>query len=196
MFKTVLATCAFAAMTVAAFAPALAAGPGGPAKALGNAPVIRFLEAKRPTMAPFAHMRFCAKNPGDCEAGSGPDVIGLGDSQRKQLDNVNLSVNRSIKPINDGGPDEWQIDVTAGDCEDFALTKRHRLIALGWSPKALRMAVARTRDGEGHAVLVVKTDRGDLVLDNRTNEIKDWRQAGLYWVKIQSGDAPTTWYSL
>ncbi|MNL79260.1 hypothetical protein D3C87_2058250 [compost metagenome] len=86
--------------------------------------------------------------------------------------------------------------MTAGDCEDFALTKRDKLIALGWPARALRVAVAKTSWGEGHAVLVVKTDRGDLVLDNRTNVIKDWRSAGLHWTMIQSAESPKVWHAL
>ncbi len=88
------------------------------------------------------------------------------------------------------------MNVTAGDCEDFALTKRDHLIAMGWSPKALRIAVTKTPYGEGHAVLVVKTDQGDLVLDNRSNAIKGWKDTDLRWLMIQSGDNPRVWYEL
>ncbi|MNL69638.1 hypothetical protein D3C87_1945270 [compost metagenome] len=58
------------------------------------------------------------------------------------------------------------------------------------------MAVARTRSGEGHAVLVVKTSKGDLVLDNRSSAIKPWRSTDLRWVKIQSGDNPKRWFAM
>ena len=104
----------------------------------------------------------------------------------------------SIRPVNDR-PDQgdvWQVNVKSGDCEDFALTKRDHLIAMGWSPRALRIAVTKTPYGEGHAVLVVKTDQGDLVLDNRTNAIKGWKDTDLRWLMIQSGDNPRVWYEL
>ena len=102
-------------------------------------------------------------------------------------------------PVEDASTDAgdvWQVGVAAGDCEEFALTKRRNLIALGWPSRALRIAVARTGSGEGHAVLVVKSSRGDLVLDNRTDEIKPWTQTDLRWVKIQSGDNPRLWYTM
>ncbi|MNL88581.1 hypothetical protein D3C87_2183760 [compost metagenome] len=67
---------------------------------------------------------------------------------------------------------------------------------MGWSAKALRIAVTKTPAGKGHAVLVVKTDRGDLVLDNRMNEIKSWTDTDLRWLMIQSGDDPRIWYEL
>jgi predicted transglutaminase-like cysteine proteinase len=80
-----------------------------------------------------------------------------------------------IRPAGEAGDrDRWEADVAAGDCEDYALTKRRKLIALGWSARALRIAVARTASVEGHAVLVVATSQGDLVLDNCTMAVRGW----------------------
>jgi predicted transglutaminase-like cysteine proteinase len=117
-----------------------------------------------------------------------------------QLKNVNSTVNRTMIGRNDSSSelngDVWKVNVRSGDCEDFALTKRSRLIAMGWSSRALRIATAYTPSGEGHAVLVVRTDRGDLVLDNRKSSIKNWRDTDLRWDKIQSGTDPYVWYRL
>jgi predicted transglutaminase-like cysteine proteinase len=66
-----------------------------------------------------------------------------------------------------------------GDCEDYAITKRHQLIELGWSTAELRLAVTRTASGEGHLVLVARTAGGDVVLDNRTDAIRRWNRSGL-----------------
>lgn len=199
MFKTAIlaATIAVAAMT--GIQSAHAAGASGYARGLMNTPTISYIVAKRPTLAPFAHVRFCAQNPKECTRRGGASVVALSSHKRNQLTRVNASVNGSIRGINDSNSaagDIWQVGSKSGDCEDFALTKRQRLIGMGWSPRALRIAVARTGSGEGHAVLVVKTDQGDLVLDNRTNRIKNWRSTGLTWVKIQSGDNPRLWYNM
>ncbi len=179
---------------------AFAAGPAGMARGLQKAPAYSYISEKRRAMAPFAHIMFCAKNPNECEVRNGASTIILTALADKQLHSVNNIVNRSIIPVNDASDspadDIWQVNVSSGDCEDFALTKRDHLIAMGWSPKALRIAITKTAEGEGHAVLVVRTDRGDLVLDNRTNTIKPWRNAGLRWLKIQSGDNPREWFEL
>jgi predicted transglutaminase-like cysteine proteinase len=145
-------------------------------------------------------VKFCVRNPDECKAGNGAPEVVLSAFARRELQSVNSAVNRSITPRNDvadqTGDDNWQVNVKSGDCEDFALTKRDHLIAMGWSPNALRIAVTSTPSGEGHAVLVVKTDGGDLVLDNRTNAIKNWRDTDLRWIMIQSGENPRIWYDL
>lgn len=113
---------------------------------------------------------------------------------RSQLESVNRSVNRSIRPKNDRGKDVWAINVSAGDCEDYALTKRARLIRMGFPAGALRMAVARTSSGEGHAVLVVRSSDGDLVLDNRHSTIRRWGQTDLRMVSVATAN-PLRWSS-
>ncbi len=173
-------------------------GPAGAARGLKTAPVFSYISEKRRTAAPFAHVMFCARNPDECTVRGDVSEVSLSPLAEKQLGDVNASVNRSIRPT-DERPDQgdvWQVNVKAGDCEDFALTKRDHLIAMGWSTKALRIAVTKTPAGKGHAVLVVKTDRGDLVLDNRTNAIKGWKDTDLRWLMIQSGDNPRIWYEL
>jgi predicted transglutaminase-like cysteine proteinase len=175
---------------------ARADGPAGAARGLKTAPVFSYISEKRRTAAPFAHVMFCARNPDECTVRGEVSEVPLSPLAEKQLGDINASVNRSIRPTDERQGDVWQVNVKAGDCEDFALTKRDHLIAMGWSSKALRIAVTKTPAGKGHAVLVVKTDRGDLVLDNRTNAIKGWKDTDLRWLMIQSGDDPKIWYEL
>lgn len=197
MLRKVILAAASALPLLFGVQTAEAAGPAGFARGLQSNTGIRYIVARQATLAPFAFVRFCKDNPADCARGSGAPVVALDAAREGELRRVNLSVNRAIRAAGDGtGRDLWQADVASGDCEDFALTKRRKLIALGWSPRALRLAVVRTGAGEGHAVLVVKTSRGDLVLDNRTGAIKPWRQTDLSWVKIQSGDNPRLWHAL
>lgn len=200
MLKTLLAT-AVMAVTAFTFAnPSAAAGPGGFARNLRDMPPVSFIAAAKPTLAPFAHVKFCMQNPAECRKSGGSAVIALTSYREGQLKRINAGVNRSVRAVNDSsaidGGDVWRASGGSGDCEDFALIKRKRLIAMGWSPRALRIAVVRTGQGEGHAVLVVKTSRGDLVLDNRTSAIRNWKNTDLRWIKIQSQDNPRIWLAI
>jgi predicted transglutaminase-like cysteine proteinase len=199
MFKSAL----LAAVTVTVFVvgqPVFAEGPGRLARSFSGSTTMSFINAKTRTTAPFAHVRFCMDYPDQCQKGDGPAEMPLTPEREQELSQVNGQVNRAIRPVNDDAADNagdvWSIDVGAGDCEDFALTKREHLLKLGWSPRTLRIAMARTGSGIGHAVLVVKTDQGDLVLDNRTNRIKGWHFTDLQILKIQSGDNPRQWLTL
>ena len=113
------------------------------------------------------------------------------------LESVNREVNEGTQYKTDlalyGTPEFWTIADGAGDCEDYALAKRKKLIELGWLASELKLAVVKTEYGDGHAVLTVDTSKGTFVLDNRYKHIMSWkslpyewisRQAGKSWVKI------------
>jgi predicted transglutaminase-like cysteine proteinase len=145
-------------------------------------------------LAPFAFIRYCVESPADCRPG-GERTLAWSKDNRLLVATINRQVNARIRPVNDSG-DVWSADVAAGDCEDFALTKRRALIAAGLPASALRMAVAKTASGEGQAVLLVKTDKGDFVLDNRTDRLWSWRQTDLKFIKIASAEDPRLWKHL
>ncbi|MBX4859246.1 hypothetical protein G9X64_34970 [Rhizobium sophorae] len=195
-FVTLLAL----ALTAGNASSAFAAGPAGFARGLTGNSAVSYISEKGKIIPPFAQVLFCAQNPAECRDNNGLAVVALTDEQMRQLKNVNSTVNRTMIGRNDSrnelNGDVWKVNVRSGDCEDFALTKRSRLIAMGWSSRALRIATAYTPAGEGHAVLVVRTDMGDLVLDNRKSSIKNWRDTDLRWDKIQSGTDPYVWYRL
>lgn len=195
--KDFIKTLIIASALCTLMAHSASAGPvSGLARPL-RAPQSQFIDASRYTVAPFAFVRFCRDNRRDCEASEGEPVASLDGARWGELARINATVNLEMRPQNDvGSSDTWSADVRAGDCEDYALTKRRRLIAAGWPSRSLRMAVARTGTGEGHAVLVVKTSQGDLVLDNRHNSIQSWNRTDLTWEKIQSGDNPRLWFDL
>lgn len=182
-----------AGMLAAMFVPAAyAVGPTGLATQAPIRP--QMIVPQQATLAPYAFVKFCLQNKADCQETHDASEITLSRDGMRQLRKLNFDVNREITPQNDpDGDDEWQADVTAGDCEDFALTKRRHLIEQGWSPNALRLAIAYTPSDSGHAVLVVSTDKGDLVLDNRTNAVLDWRDTDLRWMMIQSDKNPLYW---
>ncbi|MEJ1157531.1 transglutaminase-like cysteine peptidase [Prosthecomicrobium sp. N25] len=157
-----------------------------------------FISERGPVLAPMGHVAFCLKIPTECrkpDGTSGP--VDLTADRRAELVAVNEAVNRTIAPRHDrSGPgviDQWTLAPRAGDCEDYAITKRSRLIERGWPASALRLAIGRTSAGEGHAVLVIRTASGDLVLDNRTDAILPWYATDIRWVSMQSSEDPRFW---
>jgi len=173
----------------------LAAGAAGAAKELGTS--VERLKETGFTLAPFASVKFCLANQEQCKDTGGEEMVTLTEDRRQELLSVNTGINRAIKPLSDrANTDTWDVDVNAGDCEDYALTKRKHLLALGWSSRALRITIAKTPSGEGHPVLVVKTTAGDLVLDNRTASIREWSRTDLRWIMMQSGQNPKLWVNL
>lgn len=143
--------------------------------------------------APLGFQIFCLTNKSHCRGG-GRSSVAFSDALLKKLNSVNRSVNRSIRPRRDRG-DVWSINVKSGDCEDYVLTKRSRLISAGVSASALRIAYVKTRSGISHAVLIIRTNKGDFVLDNLNNRIKEWNKTGLKFIAM-SGSNPRHWSSV
>lgn len=181
------ATLPFLVISEAAFA----AGPAQSARghALSS---YKTLPVGSYALAPFAFMRFCVDNPDDCQGGQKPVRISWNGASRTMVAKVNARVNRTMIPRNDVA-ESWNADALAGDCEDYALTKRRALIRLGVPASALRIATARTANRVGHAVLVVNTTAGDMVLDNRTNSIRLWKNTDLDFLRIASAEDPRIW---
>ena len=185
-----------ASLVSAAALPAHAIGIGGRDDGTPVQDARRSVK-EMPTLAPFAHILFCKKNPEDCRPdGSGRTVAPADAATMKRLREVNTAVNASIRATPDArGPlgDVWSLSPVKGDCDDYAVTKRHRLIAMGLPVGSLRLVVAMTQGGEGHAVLLAKTEQGDIVLDNRSSRLRSWRESGLTLLKIQSAEDPRRW---
>ena len=159
------------------------------------------IEQGAPTLAPFQHVRFCLHYPSECSSDPfGEERIGLNAERTELLDRVNRTVNAEIAPITKSyGSDlqsGWRIAPAYGDCNDYAVTKRHDLAQNGLSTRALRLAVVKTPEGVGHLVLVVATTKGDVVLDNLNQTILPWQQTRYQWLKIQSGNDPRFWYAI
>ena len=161
------------------------------------------LPAGRQVMPPVGYIAFCLREPSDCTGGSDrPAPIRLSSERWRELNEVNDYVNHAIPERDDfslyGKREYWAYADAkrGGDCEDLALLKQRLLTGRGWPLAALSIAVVRQWNGEGHAVLLVTTDRGDLVLDNLTWKILPWRQAPYEWVMRQSHRRPYVWVSL
>jgi predicted transglutaminase-like cysteine proteinase len=153
-----------------------------------------------PTLAPMAHTRFCLQYPADCEvswlAFFGDGIVELTDARLAQLMTVNRDVNRAIIPQPNGrghAGDHWLVAPKAGDCNDYAVTKRHELLARGWSSRSLLLAEVVTAGGKHHLVLVVRTNQGDLVLDNLNANVLPLSKTRYQWVRVQSPGNPKYW---
>jgi predicted transglutaminase-like cysteine proteinase len=148
-----------------------------------------------------AWTEFCQRSPEEC----GVDVneratIALTPEVWQALVSVNRDANEHIKAVSDrdhwGVEDRWNLpDDGVGDCEDIQLLKRKMLIERGLPRRAMRMTVVIDEDGEGHAVMMVRTDRGDFILDNRRMSILPWTQTGYTYVKAEGQDG-MDWVSL
>jgi predicted transglutaminase-like cysteine proteinase len=142
-----------------------------------------------------AWAEFCERYPGECavdrtEAAS----VTLTPALWQTINAVNRRINRSVEAVTDGdhwqAADRWDLaEDGRGDCEDFQLLKRRLLVEAGLPRRAMRMTVVIDEKGEGHAVLTIITNRGDLVLDNKTNAVLPWRQTGYTFVKRESQEA-------
>jgi predicted transglutaminase-like cysteine proteinase len=87
----------------------------------------------------------------------------------------------------------WLVAPKAGDCNDYAVTKRHELLARGWPSRSLLLAEVVISSGEHHLVLVVRTRDSDLVLDNLNENIRHWSKTGYQWVRVQMPSNPKFW---
>jgi predicted transglutaminase-like cysteine proteinase len=154
------------------------------------------------TRPPIGWVEFCNRHPADCTTRPSParDVV-LSSRTWKDMVRINRWVNESIKPITDlehwGVVERWSYpDDGQGDCEDYVLLKRKMLMQAGWPREALLVTVVRDKKGDGHAVLTVKTNRGDFILDNQVEEVLLWSETSYRFVKRQSQSDPNIWVSL
>ena len=155
-----------------------------------------------PTRAPIGWSEFCLAYKPECDTKpSAPRDIVLSPKVWSDLVKVNDWVNRSVEPLTDlehwGVVERWNYpDDGKGDCEDYVLLKRRMLMQAGWPREALLITVVRDKKGDGHAVLTVKTDRGEFVLDNQAEDVVLWSDTGYRFVKRQSQSDPNVWVSL
>jgi predicted transglutaminase-like cysteine proteinase len=154
-----------------------------------------------PTQPPHGWIAFCARTPVECQDGKFEDSrFQLTSQRRAELERINLAVNKEVIATTDkdlyGVNEFWTLPGTHGDCEDYALLKRQRLIRAGWPAGALLMTVVYDEKGEGHAVLTARTSQGDFVLDNKVDEIKLWSKTGYQFLMRQSYLSPRVWMAL
>ncbi len=158
------------------------------------------------TSQPIGHYDFCQRSVADCRR------ITFNTAPRKltqerwiEIVRVNEKLNATIRPITDieffGVEEYWTLPETAagelvGDCEDYVLAKQKALMELGWPAATLLPTVVRRTNGEGHAVLTVRTDRGDFILDNLTNRVRSWNEVPYTYLKRVSAAHSGRWETI
>lgn len=150
--------------------------------------------------APIGWTDFCNRYRGECSDDNLPARrVFLSPETWKDLRGVNDMVNRMIEPMTDQAhwhmAEHWDYPMDGkGDCEDYALLKRRLLRERGYPPQALLLTVvSRHEDEEGHAVLMVRSNKGDLILDNRRDAILYWIDSGYFFIKRQSQENQNRW---
>jgi len=192
-----ITACAIVFMPIIAAAEDVAAGQ--PVPSAEPPPAMKVGEPTRP---PIGWVEFCIEYKPECDTKpSAPRDIVFSAKMWNDLVKVNDWVNRTVKPLTDlehwGVVERWNYAEDGyGDCEDYVLLKRRLLMQAGWPREALLITVVRDKKGDGHAVLTVKTTRGEFILDNQVDEILAWNETGYRFVKRQSQSDPNEWVSL
>jgi len=151
------------------------------------------------TLAPLQFVKFCMNYRGECDADTGQQMLPASDRAMEMLRKVNASVNEAISPMRkptDPIGAHWTVSPSAGDCNDYAVTKRHQLITMGFPQNALRLAVVLTNGGQGHLVLVARLSDGDFVLDNLSRSVRHWNAMDYEWISMQSSTDPRFWVAV
>lgn len=150
---------------------------------------------------PYGFVQFCDRRPQECATTSAVEARFNASPERlSELDEINRAVNAAIEPATDaelyGVEEFWTLPVSKGDCEDYALLKRHILMTRGWPASALLLTVVKDEKGDGHAILTARTTQGDFVLDNKVATVKAWHATGYDYIMRQSYLNPRIWMSL
>ena len=174
----------------------LAATQGG--LAIDADPAIAFLPVKRAAPAPDGAVGLCEAIDWACAPGNGRAA---GAEVLARAVEVNRAANAVIRPVTDlaqyGVAERWSLpSERGGDCEDYAIYKKGALIGAGVSPDRLLLATALDRRNKAHAVLVLRTEMGDFVLDNRRDEVLPWNRTELVFLRMQDPARPGAWVSV
>lgn len=177
------------AMQLSAWGTAAAAGPA-------------FMHTGGRTTQPVGHYEFCQKLPRECGQGTPRQApIELTRKLWARIVTINNSVNTRIEPRTDmelwGKEEVWSYPGSGfGDCEDYALEKRRELMDIGVPAGDLLMTVARQPNGDGHAVLTVRTSLGEFILDNLKSKVLPWTATDYTYLKRQSSQNSGVWVTI
>lgn len=150
------------------------------------------------TSQPIGHYEYCRKYRSDCNLRSADThPVKLTTRRWKELVSVNGSTNKSVRPVTDQDyydqEEFWAYPGKYGDCEDYVLLKRYLLMQRGWPASSLLVTVVRQPNGDGHAVLTVRTDTADFILDNLRDKILPWNKTEYRYLKRQSSANSGRW---
>ncbi|WP_274626425.1 transglutaminase-like cysteine peptidase [Arvimicrobium flavum] len=153
------------------------------------------------TSQPIGHYEFCREAPEECAVKPRDQrPLQLTEVIWEQIVSINEAVNQAVEAMNDfdiyGKDEVWAYPDGVGDCEDYALEKRRELSERGISLSNLLLTVVRKSDGEGHAVLTVRTDKGDFILDNLNTKVLQWDRTDYRYLKRQASENTGRWVSI
>jgi predicted transglutaminase-like cysteine proteinase len=156
-------------------------------------------------LAPVAHTVFCVNYPRECIRWQGALSFFIADpvALYAELSTINREVNGAIQPASRTTRQQrqtsrgWTLFPSIGDCNDYAVSKRHRLLLEGWPSSALQLAEVVIATGEHHLVLVAEAKEAIFVLDNLAAEPTPLADIVMYrWVRIESPYQPEYWSSI
>ncbi len=150
---------------------------------------------------PVGHYEFCQRAPAECTKTTAARPVELTRKLWAAMVDVNNVVNTMVTPRTDMEmwrvEEYWSYPVNGyGDCEDYALEKRRRLIKAGIPASNLLITVVRQPNGDGHAVLTVNTSMGDFILDNLEPRVLAWGETEYSYLKRQSPKHSGMWVSI
>lgn len=153
------------------------------------------------TTQPIGHYVYCKTYKKDCRLrAKSTKPTKLTQKRWNDLIQVNTYSNTTIEPATDleafNQEELWVYPRSIGDCEDFVLMKRHMLMQRGWPASSLLITVVMQPNGEGHAVLTVRTDKADYVLDNLNNKVLPWNKTPYTYLKRQSAKHSGRWVDI
>jgi predicted transglutaminase-like cysteine proteinase len=161
-----------------------------------------YISVGEKSLPPFGWVDFCRRYKGECDAGpTTPLDVNWTPEAAKRARKINTWVNTHVTPVSDmdhwGVVDRWDYPTDGmGDCEDFVLMKRRLLIEEGFPRQALLVTVVKDQRGDGHAVLTVKTNKGEFVLDNLEEEVRPWGETPYHYIKRQSQTDQNVWLDI
>ncbi|RXT47726.1 transglutaminase-like cysteine peptidase [Bradyrhizobium betae] len=192
-----------ASLAVAIASWCLAAAPAAAGllgSTIGLRPLIQRIKFDAPALPPMAFNRFCHRYEAECRSRplfrGGP--VQLTPERLKDLKQVNEAVNRDIVAarLDNEAEEAWVLNPARGDCNDYAVTKRHELLKRGWPARVLLLSEVVVPSGEHHLVLVVRTNEGDVVLDNLNAQLRPWSRAPYRWVRMQLPNSSKLWTTI
>ena len=159
------------------------------------------MDVRGRTSQPIGHALFCQNMPEECAVRtSKTEAPKLTRKRWQDIIDINAHVNRTVNAVTDqdlyGVEEHWTYPRQNGDCEDFALLKRYMLMQRGWPASSLLITVVLQPNGEGHAVLTVRTDRADYVLDNLESQVKPWSATSYKFLKRQAENHSGRWLKI
>lgn len=150
---------------------------------------------------PVGHYEFCQRMAQECGPTRQAKPVELSRDLWNRIVEINNVVNTSLTPRTDaemwGVEEYWSYPVNGvGDCEDYVLEKRKRLLQAGVPESNLLITVVRQPNGDGHAVLTVNTHLGDFILDNLEPRVLSWNETDYRFLKRQSPKHAGMWVAV